>query len=32
VASGVHRIILIPYHYQPAQVEIIAREILPALR
>ncbi len=32
VASGVDRLILIPYRYEPAQVEIIAREILPALR
>src|SRR5499426_3257760 len=32
VASGVHRIILIPYRYQPEQVEIIAKEIVPALR
>jgi alkanesulfonate monooxygenase len=32
IASGVHRLILIPYRYQPEQVEIIAREILPALR
>ena len=32
VASGVDRIILIPYRYQPEQVEIIAKEILPALR
>jgi alkanesulfonate monooxygenase len=32
VASGVHRIILIPYRYQPEQVEIIVREILPKLR
>src|SRR6266566_3146003 len=31
VASGVHRIILIPYRYQPEQVEVIAREIVPAL-
>jgi alkanesulfonate monooxygenase len=31
VASGVHRLILIPYRYQPEQVEIIAKEILPAL-
>ena len=30
VASGVHRLILIPYRYEPEQVEIIAREILPA--
>src|SRR5438128_2241600 len=32
VASGVHRIILIPYRYQPEQVEVIAREVVPALR
>ena len=32
VASGVHRIILIPYRYEPEQVEIIAREILPRLQ
>src|SRR5438094_791312 len=32
VASGVDRLILIPYRYEPAQVQIIAREILPALR
>jgi alkanesulfonate monooxygenase len=32
VASGVDRLILIPYRYQPEQVEIIAQEILPALR
>jgi probable F420-dependent oxidoreductase len=32
VASGVDRLILIPYRYQPEQVELIAREILPALR
>jgi len=32
VASGVDRIILIPYRYQPEQVEIIAKEIVPALR
>jgi len=31
VASGVDRLILIPYRYQPDQVEIIAREIVPAL-
>jgi alkanesulfonate monooxygenase len=30
-ASGVDRIILIPYRYQPEQVEIIAKEIVPAL-
>src|SRR5687767_13206156 len=32
VASGVDRLILIPYRYQPEQVEIIAKEILPRLR
>lgn len=32
VASGVHRIILIPYRYQPEQVELIAREVLPRLQ
>jgi alkanesulfonate monooxygenase len=31
VASGVNRIILIPYRYQSEQVDIIAKEILPAL-
>jgi alkanesulfonate monooxygenase len=31
VASGVGRIILIPYRYQPDQVERIAREIIPRL-
>jgi probable F420-dependent oxidoreductase len=31
VRSGVHRIILIPYRYQPEQVELIAREVLPKL-
>jgi alkanesulfonate monooxygenase len=31
-AIGVDRIILIPYRYQPEQVEIIARDIVPALR
>jgi len=32
VETGVHRIILIPYRYQPEQVEIVAREVLPRLR
>ena len=32
VASGVQRIILIPYRYQPEQIEIIAKEIIPVLR
>ena len=32
VEAGVHRLILIPYRYQPEQVELIAREIVPALR
>ena len=31
VASGVDRIILIPYRYEPEQVERIAREVLPRL-
>jgi alkanesulfonate monooxygenase len=31
VATGVHRIILIPYRYQPEQVERIATEVLPKL-
>jgi len=31
VATGVDRIILIPYRYQPEQVERIAKEVLPAL-
>jgi len=31
VATGVHRIILIPYRYQPEQVERIAKEVLTAL-
>ena len=32
VAAGVDRIILIPYRYQPEQVEILAKDILPRLR
>jgi len=31
VASGVDRIVLIPYRYEPEQVERIAREVLPRL-
>jgi alkanesulfonate monooxygenase len=31
VATGVHRIILIPYRYEPEQLELIATEILPKL-
>ncbi len=31
VATGVHRIILIPYRYRPEQVERIAKEVLPRL-
>jgi alkanesulfonate monooxygenase len=31
LATGVHRLILIPYRYQPEQVERIAAEILPKL-
>jgi probable F420-dependent oxidoreductase len=30
-ATGVHRIILIPYRYQPQQVERIAKEVLPRI-
>jgi alkanesulfonate monooxygenase len=29
VRAGVHRIILIPYRYEPEQVEAIARDVLP---
>jgi alkanesulfonate monooxygenase len=32
VATGVDRLILIPYRYQPEQVERIAKDILPRLR
>jgi probable F420-dependent oxidoreductase len=32
LAVGVQKLIFIPYHYQPDQVEIIAREIIPRLR
>jgi alkanesulfonate monooxygenase len=31
VASGVDRIVLIPYRYEPEQVEVIARDVLPLL-
>jgi alkanesulfonate monooxygenase len=31
VATGVNRIILIPYRYQPDQVERVAKEVLPRL-
>jgi len=31
LASGVHRLIFIPYRYQPEQVELIASEVLPRL-
>lgn len=31
IATGVHRIILIPYRYQPEQVERIAKEVLTKL-
>ena len=31
IEAGVHRIILIPYRYQPDQVELIAKEVLPQL-
>jgi hypothetical protein len=29
--GGLDRLILIPYRYQPEQVELIAREVLPRL-
>jgi alkanesulfonate monooxygenase SsuD/methylene tetrahydromethanopterin reductase-like flavin-dependent oxidoreductase (luciferase family) len=32
LAAGVQKIIFIPYRYQPDQVEIIARDIIPKLR
>src|SRR5271169_742929 len=32
LAAGVQKLILIPYRYQPDQVEIIASEIIPRLR
>jgi probable F420-dependent oxidoreductase len=32
LAVGVQKLILIPYRYQPDQVEIIARDIIPRLR
>ncbi len=32
LAAGVQKIIFVPYKYQPEQVEIIAREIIPRLR
>ena len=30
--SGVDRLVLIPYRYEPEQVELIARDVLPHLR
>jgi len=32
IAAGVQKLILIPYRYQPDQIEIIARDIIPQLR
>lgn len=32
IDAGVQKIIFVPYKYQPDQVEIIAREVIPALR
>src|SRR5262249_47923400 len=32
VKTGVNRIILIPYRYEPPQVERVAKEVLPKLR
>jgi alkanesulfonate monooxygenase len=31
IATGVHRLILIPYRYQPEQVERLARTVIPQL-
>jgi alkanesulfonate monooxygenase len=31
VRTGVHRLVLIPYRYQPEQVELLATEVLPRL-
>jgi len=31
LAAGVHRIVFMPYRYQPEQVEILAREVVPRL-
>ena len=31
IDSGVDRLVLIPYRYEPEQVELIARDILPRL-
>jgi alkanesulfonate monooxygenase len=32
VATGVDRLIFVPYRYQDEQLEIIAREIIPRLK
>jgi alkanesulfonate monooxygenase len=32
LAAGVQKLILIPYRYEPEQIEIIARDIIPRLR
>ncbi|GIX48481.1 MAG: hypothetical protein KatS3mg131_2692 [Candidatus Tectimicrobiota bacterium] len=32
IAAGVKRLVFIPYRYEPGQVELIAREILPRLQ
>ena len=32
VDAGVQRIIFMPYRYQPQQVEIIAKEVIPRLQ
>ncbi len=29
--AGVHRVVFIPYRYQPEQVELVAREVIPRL-
>jgi alkanesulfonate monooxygenase len=32
IATGIDRIIFVPYRYQDEQLEIIAKEIIPRLR
>jgi len=32
LAVGVQKIIFVPYKYEPEQIEVIAKEIIPRLR
>ena len=32
LAAGVQKIIFVPYKYEPAQIETIAREVIPQLK